>query len=100
MFGTIPNFEKMLKKLLKNAIASLEEQAKYYERKARTQRQTVKLVKQFAPAVLEMLKPPQFPKMTKTQKAAMRKQMKDLAKMYPGGCPVATVAPRLDEKPN
>lgn len=84
MFPKNLNMDKLAKQLLAQAAASLEADAKNYERKAKNARQTVALVKQLGPIFLEFLKPPKPfrpPKMTRAQKAAMKKAMKN---MYPG----------------
>ena len=49
---------KVLKPYLKEAIASLEEDAKHYERKARAARSSAAMMKKLLPEVLKALQPP------------------------------------------
>jgi hypothetical protein len=79
------NLDKICKEMLAAAVKSLLEDAKLHERKAESCRMTAALLKQLAPVLKDIMNPKPFkvPKMTKKQKAAMKKAMA----MY-GGQPV------------
>lgn len=87
------NMDKIAKQLIAMAIKSSEEDAKLYERRAESARMMAEVMRQLAPVVKEVMHPKPFkpPKMTKKQKAAMKRAMKN----YPhlAGQPVMVGAP-------
>jgi hypothetical protein len=73
------NLDKIAKQLLAAAIKSSLEDAKLHERKEESSRMMAEVLKQLAPAMKQMLAdPPPFKpqKMTKKQKDAFKKAMK------------------------
>jgi hypothetical protein len=66
--------EKLIKKLAAQALASLEEDAKNHERKARNLRGTASVLKEMLPAALASFKPVKFKPLTKKQVRALAKE--------------------------
>ena len=70
-----PNIDKLAKGFLKQAIHSLEEDAKHHDRKARDARASAALMKKLLPELLKALKPVKFKLPTKAQLKRMRASM-------------------------
>jgi hypothetical protein len=70
-----PNIDKLAKEFVKQAIASLEEDAKHHDRKARGARASAAMMRKLLPELLKVLKPVKFKPPTKAQLKRMRAGM-------------------------
>jgi hypothetical protein len=68
-----PNIDKLAKGFLKQAIHSLEEDAKHHDRKARDARSSAAMMKKLLPELLKALKPVKFKPLKPPTKAQLRR---------------------------
>jgi hypothetical protein len=84
-----PNIDKLAKGFLKQAIHSLEEDAKHHDRKARDARASAAMMRKLLPELLKALAPPKpFKPPTKAQLRKLNKQI-----VAGGGIPVMAGMP-------
>lgn len=87
-----PNIDKLVKGFAKQAISSLEEDAKHHDRKARDARASAALMKKLLPELLKALQPVKFKPPTKAQLKRMRAGIPFVSPASPPRPPAAPVA--------